>query len=129
MSAELNRQVAELMGWTDIRESDGWDGPEWEIVSHLEGVNPATGRFDHLSNFTVCENAAGLVLDRIAELGLTAIVYTSPCPRRGTIRRCCIMCHPDDIILGGAVDVTADTRPLAISQAFVEAMKRWGDEH
>jgi len=41
--------------------------------------------------------------------------------------RCCIMRGPQDAILDSVVDVIADTRPLAICRAFIQAMERWGD--
>ena len=120
MSTELNRQIATLMGWTPTDERDVWlDADE---QAHVVGF--VAGDF----NPTGCENSAGLLIDRMAALGWMMTVYTGPYPGLGTVRRCCIMRHPGDAMLGGMIDEIADTRPLAISLAFIRAMERWSDE-
>lgn len=63
-----------------------------------------------------------LVIDRIAALGWAVTVFTGGW-HGITLVRCCIMRTPN----GPAVDVVADTRPLAICRAFIQAMERWGD--
>jgi hypothetical protein len=120
MSSELNRRVAALMGWTPTDERDVWlDADEQaHVIGFVTGAN---------FNPTGCENSAGLLVDRMATLGWMVTVYTDPYPGRGTVRRCCIMRHPSDAMSGEMIDEIADTRPLAISRAFVKAMERWGD--
>jgi hypothetical protein len=108
MSAELNRQVAALTGWSDL-------------------FSPATSAQD-----------ADLLIDRLAALGWMITVFTGPYARVvfdddnqahlkiETRARCCIMRGPQDAILDSVVDVVADTRPLAICRAFIQAMEKWG---
>jgi hypothetical protein len=78
---------------------------------------------------TANESDSGIVQDHMAELDWMVTMYTGPHPDYDEpVKRCCIMRGPQDGILGTMVDVIADTRPLAICGAFVEAMERWGEK-
>lgn len=81
-----------------------------------------------LPHYQSDENDAGLILDHIASLGWMVTVYTGEphLGHDGPVNRCCIMRGTQDFVLGG-VDVIAETRPLAICEAFVQAMERWGN--
>jgi len=110
------------------------DGERQYLYSNQDRSKPAPEsswtwqRTGVLPRYSGNETDAGLVLDRIAAQGWAVTVYTGPCPDRGIVHRCCIMRQPGDAVLDGVVDVIAETRPLAICQAFVEACERWGNE-
>lgn len=118
MSIELNTTVASLMDWEQI-DRDTWRDKDG--VDHIVG-------FMTYANFNPagCENSAGLVLNRIVALGWAVTVFTGGWHGVNLIR-CCIMRTPATAEY--TADVTADTRPLAICRAFVQAMERWGDEN
>lgn len=109
MNTELNDKVSSFINW---KKTD---------LGRLRKLQIS------LFNPTECAECAELVLDRIVALGWMVTVYTGPYKEQGVKCRCCIMRGPQDFVLGG-VDVIAETRPMAICKAFVQAMKRWGDE-
>lgn len=117
MNTEDILKIARLMGWQEVAPG-AWTnkGERWLIG--CEGIKPT---FDPL----ISEDDAGLILDYIGALGWMITRYTGPHPDHdGPVNRVCIMRGPQDFVLGG-VDVIADTRPLAICEAFVQAMERW----
>lgn len=125
MNTELDLQVARLMGWREMQPGN------WEDVGIYWIVKNGETKTSTDDNSLFCPSGkaghADLILDRIAALGWMVTVYTGPYKDQGIKCRCCIMRGPQDFVLGG-VDVVADTRPMAISKAFVQAMERWGDE-
>ena len=118
MSRKLDAQLAQLIGLRDV-EYDKVGG-QWT------GIKKGVNRHVVLPHYSTLECDSGTVLDHIAALGWMVTVYTGPYKNQGVKCRCCIMRSPQDFVLGG-VDVVAETRPLAICRAFVEAMERWGD--
>jgi len=76
---------------------------------------------DRGANFSPSTNEqdAGLVLDYIASLGWAVTVYTGPHLAKIA---CHIMRAPGDVVRAEGIE----TRPLAICQAFVKAMEKWG---
>lgn len=105
LHTELDQAISRLAGW-DYDEGYGWDDGEARRPS---------------SN----ENDAGCILDRIAALGWMVTVFTGPHWDSGVsaLIRCCILRG----VGGPMVDVVAETRPLAICRAFIQAMERWSD--
>ena len=121
MNVELNGQIAALLGWTDIT-LDGWGRgtpPSLDLSS-------TTYKSEYLPRFSANMTSADKIVDYIAALGWMVTIYTGPYKDQGVKCRCCIMRGLQDFVLGG-VDAVADTRPLAICQAFIEAMERWSD--
>ena len=118
MNTELDLAVAQLMGWNQVSENtwrnqtgDFYQAQDWIVDEGNRKFEPSR-----------CENCAGLVLDRICALGWASTVFTGGWGGK-TLIRCCIMHSPN----GPAVDVQAETRPLAICRAFIQAMERWDD--
>ncbi len=70
---ELDAAVAErLMGWTQIHPRDDFG----DRVG-TTGIPPNMAGFQYLKHYSTDDNAARLVRDRIAELGL--VVYFTEC--------------------------------------------------
>jgi len=101
---DLEYKIGALMEWE--RERGGW-----QILDFPASPNNAVSLV-----------GADAIQDHIAALGWMTTVYTGPYKNQGIKCRCCIMRGPQDFVLGG-VDVVDDTRPMAISLAFVEAME------
>jgi len=118
MSDKLDLQVARLMGWIEITPGNWEDVGIYWIVENGERKTAT----DDNSLFHPSGKAghADLIQDRIATLGWVVTVHTGP-----DLIFCCIARMDAKMDL---VQVEADTRPMAISLAFVEAMERWGDE-
>jgi hypothetical protein len=119
MSQELNRKIAGLMGWEQV-DYDTWiDG---DGCSHIVGFVT----YAHF-NPAGCENSAGLVLNKIVEMGLHSrvTVYYGEYKGQGVKAVCCIV-----QLLADVVTAIADTRPMAICKAFEMAMEnRWGETY
>lgn len=111
---DLNLKIAHLMGWTGITQNRN-------MPTNYSGERP-DGTYGSMWLYTTNEECGTLILDHIAALGWAATVFTGGWHGKRLIR-CCVMQTPN----GPAVDVVAETRPLAICQAFVQAMERWGD--
>lgn len=111
---QLDMLIAENLEWREV----GYDkiGGEWTGIKRGLNTHAVIPRYSKLE----CDS--GLILDRIAALGWAVTVFTSGWHGKTQIR-CCIMRAPG----GPVVDVVAETRPLAICRAFVQAMERWND--
>lgn len=147
---ELDVKIAELIGWTkghdaETIESDDAPGdpdyfepfvaydvflesPEGEREYLHDALDLSAPRIEWtydrriLPRYSADENDAGLVLDYLATQGYMITVYSGPYRDEGIKARCCIL-RPRDI---DRVDAVADTRPLAICEAALMAVERWG---
>ena len=111
MTNELDARIAiEIMGYLGKGEQGVWIPKSGNLPGHY--FSPSS-----------IEDDAGKVQSRLVASGLMITVYTGIYCAQGVKCRCCIMRGPHDLDSGG-IAVVADTRPLAICKAALEAKAR-----
>jgi hypothetical protein len=115
---KIDAEIAAMLGWHGIR----FDESEGSVCGYSPDGSGSV-RFN-LHYYTLCANSAGFVVDWLAAKGYMVTVYTRLYRHRGIRSRCCVT-NPSDLKV--MVYTEADTRPLAICRAALEARERWGE--
>ncbi|MCP4540663.1 MAG: hypothetical protein GY832_26290 [Chloroflexi bacterium] len=126
---ELDAKIAGLMGWTSATEDCGygpvklWLDEHGDCIASQENWGPATDITCVRWSPSEDEGHAGLVLDYLAARGYAPGVFTDLKDRRGDSVACVLVKGPGEVLR-----TEADTRPLAICLAALEAVERWGEQ-